>query len=115
MEVAEVELDVSYVIPLGLIITEAIVNAVKYAFPGARAGEITVMLKTEENNVLHLIVKDNGVGVSEELDLNQNQSMGVSLIRTFSTQIEATFAFINKEGLTLSIIFTYEEPKLRAY
>jgi len=115
MEIAEVELDVSYAIPLGFIITEAIVNAVKYAFPAARAGEITLMLKMEENNNLHLIIKDNGIGVNEKIDLNQNQSMGVSLIRTFCAQLEATCTFINKDGLTLSITFTYQEPKLRIY
>ncbi|MES2109882.1 MAG: histidine kinase dimerization/phosphoacceptor domain -containing protein [Bacteroidota bacterium] len=115
MEIAEVELDVSYAIPLGLIITEAIVNAVKYAFPGTRTGKITILLKTEENNGLHLIIKDNGIGVKEEIDLNQNQSMGVSLIRTFCTQLEATCSFINKDGLTLSIALSYEEPKLRAF
>jgi two-component sensor histidine kinase len=115
MEIAEVELDVSYAIPLGLIITEAIVNAVKYAFPDTRTGEITVTLKMEENNGLHLTVKDNGIGVHEEIDLNQNHTLGVSLIRTFCTQLEATCSFINKDGLTLSIALSYEEPKLRAY
>jgi len=38
LEIENIELDVSQAVPLGLVLNEAITNAVKYAFPkGARA------------------------------------------------------------------------------
>ncbi len=38
LSVEPLELDVSLAVPLGLIINEALTNALKYAFPGERAG-----------------------------------------------------------------------------
>ncbi|GAB4006720.1 hypothetical protein GCM10028808_09120 [Spirosoma migulaei] len=42
---AAIELDVTQAVPLGLIINEAITNALKYAFPSGRTGTVQVSLK----------------------------------------------------------------------
>ena len=110
MAIAETELDVSYAIPLGLIITEAIVNAIKHAFPNEAAGQIELTLLAGQENMLHLSIKDNGVGLKAGVNLSQNKSLGISLIKSFCTQLEAEYAFIHKDGFTIAITFRHEIP-----
>lgn len=48
-------------VPIGLIINEAVTNAVKHAFPERRQGRISVGF-TQEREVYKLVVADDGVG-----------------------------------------------------
>jgi two-component sensor histidine kinase len=49
-------------VPLGLLVNELITNALKYAFPVGRAGQIEVTLDATAEG-LKLTVSDNGLGV----------------------------------------------------
>lgn len=44
-------------------VSEAVTNCVVHAYPN-KVGEITMILSIEENR-LHIIIKDNGVGISD--------------------------------------------------
>ena len=44
IEAAEIELATDQAVPLSLVVTEAVSNAVKYAFPGGRSGHVHVIL-----------------------------------------------------------------------
>ncbi len=48
LDIDDINLDVSQAVPLGLILNEAITNAVKYAFPKREQGTIAVQLYAEE-------------------------------------------------------------------
>src|ERR1044071_9781211 len=48
-------------IAIGLIVTEAVTNATKYAFPGKRGGKIDVRLRLEGERV-RLSIKEDGIG-----------------------------------------------------
>jgi two-component sensor histidine kinase len=50
---------------IGLIVSELATNALKYAFPGDRAGTIQVRLRRGPTN-LTIIVEDNGIGCPED-------------------------------------------------
>src|SRR5262249_20833443 len=53
-------------VPLGLILTELVTNAVKHGFPCSGPGKITIRL-TREGDECSLLVSDNGNGVDPSL------------------------------------------------
>jgi len=104
-----VELDLSHAIPLGLILNEAITNAIKYAFPGGRDGIIEISLKQKKENHLLVTVKDNGVGIPVVHDAAQN-SMGMKLLKGLSEDIDATLSICGDQGTTIRVEF-FNDPE----
>lgn len=105
LDIECVELDISQAIPLGLILNEAIVNAIKYAYPEMIQGEVNIRLKKIENETYQLIISDNGVGVPEHFELKNRNSLGMNLMHGLSSQVDGTFNIENKNGLTITINF----------
>jgi len=96
LDISPLELDVDIMIPLGLIINELVSNSLKHAFTGVKNGVINISLK-EENQVLILVVEDNGVGVSKE-EMAKSNSFGNRLIKAFSQKLKANYTIINENG-----------------
>ncbi len=97
-------LDVSQAVPVGLILNEAISNAVKYAFPKGK-GEVKIILKRESKTSCKLSISDNGLGLPTGFDVEESDSLGMSLMKGLSEQLEGTFEVKNQKGLTLTVIF----------
>jgi two-component sensor histidine kinase len=71
-------------VALALLANEAITNAYKHAFVDESAGMITVALHRTDENALSLRVEDTGSGFASP---NDSAGMGLTLIRTFATQL----------------------------
>ncbi|MBI3518344.1 MAG: PAS domain S-box protein [Bacteroidetes bacterium] len=91
-------------IPCGLIINEIISNSLKYAFPDNRDGIIFVTLRVNKNKV-KIEVGDNGVGIPENIDVKNTQTLGLQLVDTLIEQLNGTFKLIRKNGTIFSIEF----------
>lgn len=89
-------------IPLGLILNELITNIYKHAFPN-KTGNIWISLQ-EHNGQYEIIVKDNGIGLPNDLDLKKSSSMGMNLITGLCHQIRAHFEYRNREGSEFTIL-----------
>jgi two-component sensor histidine kinase len=100
-----VELDVSQSVPIGLLLNEAITNAIKYAFPSGEVGIIAVSLVQEDDDVLVLKVADNGAGLPASFDPEHNKTMGFQLMKTLSEQLEGTMTINNCPGVSVSVRF----------
>lgn len=100
-----IELDVSQVLPLGLIFTESIVNAIKYAFLKEQQG--TVRLSLEHDGPGHLLLKisDNGIGLPAGMDAMEHNSLGLDLIQGLSKQLKGSFRIENKNGVHITVRF----------
>ncbi|MEO0734075.1 MAG: sensor histidine kinase, partial [Bacteroidota bacterium] len=61
---SDLSLDVDRAVTVGLIVNELVTNSLKYAFPEAAGGKITVQL-SQTTTGHHLTVSDNGGGVSQ--------------------------------------------------
>lgn len=105
LDINPVELDVSQAVPLGLILNEAITNAIKYAFPDNRKGQITISLKHGIENICELSVADNGIGLVSGFDPQTSESLGMSLMQGLSEQLDGSLSVTNKNGLVLIITF----------
>lgn len=60
----DVLIDADVAFPLGIVLTELITNAVKYAFPGDRSGIIMVQAKRSGPGRVEIVVRDNGIGMT---------------------------------------------------
>jgi len=81
-------------IPCGLILNELLSNAVKYAFPGDRTGEINIALYATDEGEIELTVSDNGVGIPEDFDFRKADSLGLELVTMFAEhQLGGTVEF----------------------
>jgi two-component sensor histidine kinase len=77
IQVKDIMLDVDTAIPCGLIVTELVSNSLKHAFADGREGLININLFTSDSCTLTLIVKDNGIGLPNHVDLHNVDSLGL--------------------------------------
>ncbi|OOQ60376.1 hypothetical protein BC343_25485 [Mucilaginibacter pedocola] len=106
--VEPISLDVAQAVPLGLILNEAVTNAIKYAYKADETGTIYITLVKIENDSNQLTIADNGPGFPASLDLKQADSMGLNLIRGLCKQLGARLEFSNEQGCTMNITFETE-------
>ena len=91
VEAPELEMSSDQAVPLSLIVTEAVTNAIKYAFPAGRHGAITVHLR-EQGGGVELEIKDDGVGIPagrSETPTGTRDGIGIQLINGFARQLGA--------------------------
>ncbi|MFW5771590.1 MAG: PAS domain-containing protein, partial [Spirochaetota bacterium] len=87
---------------VGLIVTELITNAIKYAFPDGNGGTIKCELKKQDRGAV-LIVEDNGVGMPENFDLDNTSSMGLMLVRSMVKQLGGVMEIESDNGTRFTI------------
>jgi two-component sensor histidine kinase len=98
-----VMLDLSNAIPCGLILNELITNSFKYAGSNDKPLVINIKL-SQHNNLVELIVRDNGTGLPENWKQNSH-SLGMELINSLCEQIDGTLQFKNDHGLVFNLVF----------
>ncbi|SDH04979.1 tetratricopeptide repeat-containing sensor histidine kinase [Chitinophaga filiformis] len=108
LQIEPVKLDVSHCVPLGLILNEAVTNAIKHAFPGKKEGVIHISLKSISHNHFLLSIKDNGTGLPATFDSARQTSMGMKLMRGLSGDLDATFQVNNNGGTEILLDFASE-------
>jgi PAS domain S-box-containing protein len=84
-----VPLDIDTAIPLGLVLNELISNALRHAFPGGRSGALMISGRTE-GDLLTLVVRDDGPGLSPDLDWKTTESLGFRLVNSLIDQLDGT-------------------------
>jgi len=119
IEMGDVTMPIGTAIPCGLVISEIVTNALKYAFPAARsctAGQnepptITLTLQ-REGKTYRLIISDNGIGIPEGIDPTASRSLGLYLIRFIvKHQLRGTLELSTENGTAYTIRFS--EPEAR--
>ena len=81
IEVEDLSFSIETAIPCGLLINELVSNSLKHAFPEERKGEIRIVLRSINEDELELEFSDDGIGMPEELDFTNTESMGLDLIK----------------------------------
>ena len=82
-DIANVLLPTGQAIPIGLIVNELVMNAVKYAFPGETGGTVMVALDRRPG-ALRLTVADDGGGVDPQ---RADSGLGGRLVDSFAQQL----------------------------
>ena len=90
-------------VALGLLVGELVTNTIKYSHPAGVAGAITIEASTHDDQAVAIEVCDDGVGLPNDIDPLQSQSLGFSTIRFLAKQLGASISF-NNHGLGLSCV-----------
>jgi len=99
-----VKMSVAQAIPVALIVNEAVTNSIKYAFPGKRRGEISVVLRQEGERIV-LSVADNGIGINKELREAGFNSLGIELMKGLSQEIKGEITIETAKGTWIRVVF----------
>lgn len=97
-------LDVVQAMPVGIILNEAVTNAIKYAFHGKPGGEIHIEMKRIGEMIL-LEIADNGIGLPKNFEIKNSKSLGMNLMRGLTKQLNGTFSISTKYGASIVIQF----------
>jgi two-component sensor histidine kinase len=105
MDIGKVALDIDWAIPCGLIINELVSNALKYAFPDDRRGEIAICFAVDEDDWITFKVADNGIGLPPALDPWRTETLGLQLVRLLVRQLQGEISLAQQGGTTFTIRF----------
>ncbi|WP_164914132.1 tetratricopeptide repeat-containing sensor histidine kinase [Aquimarina sediminis] len=103
-DVDNINLDMDYLVPCGLIVNEIIANSIKYAFEEDASGHISIEASKNEDTCV-LMVKDSGVGFPENFEMENSQSLGMQLIQGLTRQIKGTVEIDSNPGACYTIKF----------
>jgi two-component sensor histidine kinase len=108
INVKDVFLSIETAVPCGLIISELVSNALKYAFPTSKKGEIVIELRPGPRGAYVLEVRDNGVGFAPDVDFRHTSSLGLRIVNILTSQLEGTIELQNNDGAAFTLILPLE-------
>jgi two-component sensor histidine kinase/tetratricopeptide (TPR) repeat protein len=107
LSVEPIELNEALAVPLGLVINEAVTNALKYAFPEGRQGQVRIDLRQFDESGCLLTVADDGIGLGPDFDLGRSRSLGMNLMKGLSKQLDGSLEIESAHGLTIQVRFRH--------
>ncbi|WP_439490276.1 histidine kinase dimerization/phosphoacceptor domain -containing protein [Algoriphagus sp.] len=105
LEIENIALDHAVAITLGLILNEAITNALKYAFTKTENGNIAISLGYAPDSQILLMVQDNGSGLPRNFRKKLGASMGMELLKGLTDDIGGNLSIENNHGTCIKITF----------
>ncbi len=113
LEAVAVMIDADSAVTIGVIVTELVINAMKYAYPGG-TGPVRVMLEDDGEAHYRLIVEDDGVGKAAPAASGAPSSgIGRTIINAMASKLQATIAYDEAETGTRAVLrFCITPPKL---
>lgn len=116
--------DMDTAVPLGIIINELVTNSLKHAFKGRTNGEIQIKLYTKEDReyinrvkenlkstIFEMTVLDNGIGIPENIDIGELDSLGLQLVASLVDQLDGELEIKKNNGTEFTIRFTVKGKK----
>jgi two-component sensor histidine kinase len=132
-QIDPIELNITQCVPVGLILNEAITNALHFAFPAANSsatntneeGIIHIRMHQNADGLITLSIADNGIGLPPDFDPIRDANMGLQLIQTLGLQLEGETLLENLRpsstegwlagdyhGLSITVTFQRQESDL---
>lgn len=107
LEIEDIMISIDIAIPCGIILNELITNTLKYAFPNRKTGSIFIsfnFLKQNDKPVYELIFKDNGIGIPQNIIVDQDEHIGLNLINELTNQLYGKITINSDDNGTCFII-----------
>lgn len=106
--IQDINVDLNTTIPVGLIVNELISNSLKHAFPDGRKGEISIVIQ-RQNALLTIEYKDNGIGIPQDFDWRNAESLGLRLVIMLVEQQDGTIELDLSSGTAFTIVVKEKE------
>ena len=101
----QIEMNIKTAVPCGIICSELVTNAFKHAFKGRDKGKVTILLKKLNENSCALTIKDDGVGLTETINIDELSSLGLKLVSILTSQIDGNIKVTTENGTAFSVTF----------
>lgn len=92
VEVPDLRLPLDRVLALSMIVTEAMTNAIKHAFPDGRAGTIRISLERLPQDEMAFIIADDGKGMGAANPAS-SRSLGMRIVQSLVQQVNGEFSY----------------------
>lgn len=116
LSLADMALGAAEALPLALISSELLSNALSHAFPDNRAGEIAVRLRyvapglqKDQKQICELTIADDGIGLPPDLHVSEAESIGFYTVRLLTEQLNGTLEVNGSEGTSICVSFPLPE------
>lgn len=86
-----------WLMPLALSLNEMVSNAFQHAYGDGRSGQMTVELYWDDQKA-HLVVKDDGAGMSPDFDDHRGNGLGMKILRVFAGQLGGEVKVLGQPG-----------------
>ena len=106
-EIEKFSLDIGKAIPCGLIVNELVTNSMKYAFPDKREGDIWISARAVDDQQAKIVIRDNGIGLSQDLIFEETQTMGLRIVRILNEQLGGSMEIAHERGTQFSLTFDF--------
>ena len=120
--------DIDTAVPLGMIVNELVSNSLKHAFKVRDEGEIRIKLGREKtgecitsieesknegckSTSFTLTISDNGVGIPENLDIENLDSLGFQLVTSLVDQLDGELELKRNNGTEFDMRFMTTEKQ----
>jgi two-component sensor histidine kinase len=97
--------DIDLAVSLGLIVSELIINAFKYAFSADRKNVLIIKLSNKSKDEFTLVVRDSGAGLPPGFENGKKESLGMELVKILAEQINGSLSYRNDNGAVFTVQF----------
>lgn len=105
IEAEDISLGIDIAIPCALLITELASNALKHAFTNRSKGQLHIAMTVKDEGYYQLVVRDNGVGLPLDFDLEHPTSFGIELVQLLTQQLDGRIEVKDNHGTMFTIVF----------
>ena len=95
--IEDFNLNSKMVVLIGIIINELMTNIFKYAFNERNDNHVFIELEKTETHIT-LVIKDNGVGIDERVNLNKSPGFGLTIVKMLAEQLNGTYTIERENG-----------------
>jgi two-component sensor histidine kinase len=90
--------------PLALLVTEAVTNAIKHAFPAGRPGTIWLEASQADDRPV-LRIADDGIGMKGNGHTRDRRTIGLEVMRALAGQLDANLEIDGQRGVDVRLTF----------
>lgn len=106
IDCSDVYLSITQAIPCALVTNELVSNAYKHAFAKGQKGTIDISMRLSAEDTIFFRVKDDGIGIPDEVDIYKTDSLGLKLVTNLvQQQLKGEIQVIRDNGTEFIIEF----------